>query len=55
MLKSLHMPLVNNNHDLLVLRLIDDLEDVLISPINEDSLQLREEDVCALNVPVDEV
>jgi hypothetical protein len=36
MLNPLQMPLINENNDLLTLRLIDGLEKILIAFVNED-------------------
>ncbi len=55
MLDALEMPLVDQHHYLLALGLIDLLEEILVSLVHKDLLQLREEDVGALNVPVNEV
>jgi hypothetical protein len=55
MLNAFHVPLVHKHNDLLIGRLIYLLEDVFISLINEYLLDLGEEDVCGLDVPVDQV
>lgn len=54
-LDALQVPLVNEDDDLLALRLVDLLKDVFVSPVNEDLLDLREENLSASDVPVNEV
>jgi hypothetical protein len=54
-LNALQVPLIDEHDDLLTLRLVDQLEQILVSLVNEDFLDLREEDLSGLNVPVDEV
>lgn len=54
-LDTFQMPLVDEDDDLLALRLVNCLEEFLIALVNEDLLQLGEEDVCRLCVPVNEV
>ena len=55
MLDSLQVPLVDDNDDLISLALVNLSEEVLITLVNEDLLQLGEEDASSLNVPVDKV
>ena len=54
-LDALKMPLVHKNDDLLALSGVDLLVKIKVTLINEDLLQSGEEDVCALDVPVDQV
>ena len=54
-LDTFHVPLVNNDNNFLVFRLIDSLEEVIISIVDEDFLELGEENVHALDVPIEEV
>ena len=49
------MPLVDEDNNLLTLGLVNLLEEVLVSLVNEDLLQLREENFSAGDVPVNEV
>ena len=44
-LDTFKMPLVNEDNDLLALRLINSSEKIFIALVNEDLLDLREEDV----------
>lgn len=55
MLDSLHVPLVNDDYDFLVVALVDGRKEVIISLVNKDSLEFREEDIHALDVPVKHV
>lgn len=54
-LDTFHVPLVNNNDDLFAFALINVSEEIFISLINENFLESWEEDIHALDVPVDEV
>jgi len=54
-LDALKMPLVHKNDDLLALSGVDLLVKIKVTLINEDLLQSGEENVCALDVPVDQV
>jgi hypothetical protein len=49
------MPLVHKNDDLLALSSVDLLVKIKVTLINEDLLQSGEENVCTLDVPVDQV
>jgi hypothetical protein len=55
MLNTLQVPLIDEDNDLLALGLINLSEDIFITFINKDLLQFREEDSCALDVPVDQM
>lgn len=52
MLDTLHVPLINDNDNLLSLSLVDLLEKILISLVNHYLLDLGEEDVRRLDHPV---
>ena len=54
-LNSLHVELVHYHHDSLFRALVDPLEHVLFSPVNENLLESREENIEALNMPVDQI
>ena len=54
-LNTLEMPLVDEDDDLLSGALINLSEEILITLVNKNFLQSGEEDLCALNVPVDQV
>lgn len=54
-LDALKMPLVHKNDDLLALSGVDLLVKIKVTLINEDLLQSGEENVCTLDVPVDQV
>ena len=54
-LDALKMPLVHENNDLLALSSINLLVEIKVALVDEDLLQSGEEDVCALDVPVDQV
>lgn len=54
-LNTLHMPLIDNDDNLLLWALVNGLEQVLVTLIHEDLLEPWEEDVRALNKPVDHV
>ena len=54
-LNTLHVPLVDNNNDLLLGALIDSLEQIVVSHVDEHSLPSGEEDIKVLHVPVDHV
>ncbi len=51
---AFHVPLVDHNHDLLGVTVVDVGEEVFIPLVHEDLLQTREENVHALDIPVDE-
>ena len=53
MLDTLKMPLVDQDNDLLSLALINLSEEILITLVYEDFLHFWEENVGALNVPID--
>lgn len=55
MLNTLHMPLVHNHHNLLVIASINGSEKIVISLINENLLESWEEDVHTLDIPVKEI
>jgi len=52
MLNSFHVPLIDYNDYSLSLCLINLFEEILISLINEYSLELREEYISGLNIPI---
>jgi hypothetical protein len=54
-LDTFKMPLINQDNDLVALSTVYLLVEILIPLVNKDLLQSREEDLRALNVPVDEV
>lgn len=54
-LDALQVPLVDKDHNLVALSTVDLLVQILIALVHEDLLQSREEDLGALDVPVDEV
>lgn len=51
-LDALHVPLVDNNYDLIALCVVDLTEQILILLVDKDLLQLWEEHICGLNEPV---
>jgi hypothetical protein len=53
MLDTLKMPLVDQDNDLLSLALVNLSEEVLVTLVYEDFLHFWEENVGALNVPID--
>lgn len=55
MLDSLHMPLVYNNNDSLVVAGVNLSEEVFISLVDKNSLEFREKDIHRLNIPVHKV
>ncbi len=55
MLDTFKMPLINQDNDLVALSTVYLLVEILIPLVNKDLLQSREEDLRALDVPVDEV
>lgn len=55
MLDAFHMPLVDNDHNLFLWALVDGLEEILVTFINENLFDSWEEDVNILNVPIDHV
>jgi len=54
-LNTFQMPLVNENDNLLTGGFVNLFEEVLIFHINKNSLQLREEHISALSIPVDKM
>lgn len=52
---TLHVPLVDDNDDSFLIALVNLLEELLVSLINENALKLREVDIQRLNVPVHQV
>jgi hypothetical protein len=54
-LDALQMPLVHQHHNTVTLTLVDRLEEVFITLVNEDLFQLGEEQISALNIPVDQM
>jgi len=52
MLDALHVPLVYNDDDLITLGLIDLLEESLVLLIDQNFLDLGEENIGGLNIPV---
>ena len=55
MLNTLEMPLVNKHNNFLGGVLINLSEKILITLVHKDLLKSREEDLCSLSVPVDQV
>ena len=55
MLNSFHMPLVDQDDNLLFWAGINCPEQIFVTLVDEDSLEVGEEDVSALNIPVDHV
>lgn len=55
MLDALQVPLVDQDDDLLALALVDLSEEVFITLVHEDLLELGEENAGGLNVPVNQV
>lgn len=53
MLDSFHVPLIDQNHNTLTLRLINFLEQILVTFIDEDPLEFREVNISGLDEPVD--
>ena len=52
MLNSLHMPLIYNNDDFLLRALINCLEKILVTLVNENLLESWEENIHTLDVPI---
>lgn len=55
MLDTLHVPLVDQDDNLLLLTFVNFLEQVLVSSINKDALEFWEENSQRLNIPVHEI
>ena len=55
MLDSLHVPLVYQDDNLLLGAGINSSKQIFVTLVDEDSLEVGEEDVSTLNVPVDHV
>ena len=55
MLDTLQMPLIHEDYNLFALWLVDVFEEILVSLVDEDFLNLGEENFTALNVPVNQV
>lgn len=54
-LDTLHVPLVDYCDYALALAVVDVLEEVLVTLVHEDLLHSGEEDICGLNIPVDQM
>jgi len=54
-LDTFHMPLIDNNNNFLMRRLINLLKKIIISFFNKDFFELWEENIHWLNIPVDQV
>jgi hypothetical protein len=55
MLNAFHVPLVDNHNDSLSFALVDRLEEVLVTLVDEDLFQSWEENGNILDVPVDQM